>query len=319
MFWVLKKVALLKRSVMNRYKVSRLFVLCATLFFFEKLYLMEEQTNSAQELDNFSSLITEMKTEIIDFLMPYKDVNVDEFIASLQAMSNLAATNHQNYEVVCSDYFSKKIKAVMYSFASGEQCIEVAEKIKDIVKKPGILLIFNIQEIVNQIIQIERKNQEVIRLSVQDGLNVNFEIEGYHLMHYIDLDKEPELALQLFEKGAQLNDTYVTTEHFNLSINKYKENHTYKKLFKCFIEKGTNANRCFLWRQIRRPLLWYAFYEFDYDLDLIELLLQKGANARLPYISKPGMYRDEMSTPWQDAEKIHNTRPEVLALIKRYS
>lgn len=298
--------------------MSRMFVLFVILFFFEKLHVMEELNKDAQEIDNFSPLlISEIKSGIIVLLMPQSVENIGEFIAALQAMSNFAATSHENYEFVTADYFSKKINAfLMHSLTSDTQFIEVAQKLQEKVKEPGIFLTFKIKDIVNRIKRIRRRDQETIRLSLQDGLNLNFRINDYGLMYYIHLSREPELALELLEKEAQVNADDLPRD-FSVPRSTHEQHPACKKLFRLLIEKGLNANYDFLWYETRKPLLWYACNVFD-DLNLIELLLQKGANPRLQYISKPEMYRDVMSTPWKDAEKIQRTHPEILALFQKY-
>ncbi len=294
--------------------------------------IKEKDKKGPQAIDYFSVIPYKKPNAIALSLIPQSIHNGDELLSVLGAINNFV-TNHKHRELFESEEFLKLFKAKLsHAIAADTIFNDALEKLKKTQVLKCLKIVEALQEIenkiANHIVEIKEGKSENIRQFIKDGFDPNFIInhkDPYlpivfqnNLLSYVDFKNNPELAIELLEKGVNPNGANLLRKQFFMPPPTWELFNgsryiIYKKLFKLLIEKGLDPNHKFkLCENFYPTLLGIVGFYFDYDMELLEILLKKGADPQLEYYIESSI----KTTPWKNAEL--NKREKVLALFRKY-
>lgn len=146
--------------------------------------------------------------------------------------------------------------------------------------------------------------QNDIKNIIEFGCCADFSINNQTLLNYVDFESQSELAIKLLKDGADFK-----------KLVRLPAKLPNRELLILLIEKGMDPNIKFVVSTFFcRPLLSLVLHFFKDDVDLVNFLLQSGAQTDLVYKEHNGA---EASTPWEDALKT-KANPKIIELMKKY-
>ncbi len=276
-----------------------------------------EKENDDEPL-SYSDFVDELKLTIYYSLMPSSIKTTKDFLQLLKDIYSWATVDTKNYGLIYSELLTNKAKLIHLIESWDLKDAKDAKNDIQILEKSEIFSFM--QKDIKNIIHLCGKlkftpNDDapcgVIRDLMSVGLNHRVKINNQGLPSYLDFQLEPGLAIELLENGATLENfpddkafmhiscwsqpgifMHISYEKMAGAMFGEAEREEFKKLFVLLINNGLNANYRFDYGGISRPvramkvpLLGIACEAFNYDLALIELSLQHGADPNVQYIS----------------------------------